>query len=454
MKIIVAGLGEVGSHLAEVLVQEGHEVSLIDASLAAAEKVGENLDAATYGGSATSVETLRRASVGNADLFLSVTSIDEVNLVSCSIAKKLGARRVVARQHARSLHEHRTFPFGRHFGIDYFVSPERLAAAALAKAIRSPLTPVVEQFARGSIEVTRLELPMEFSATKRKLADWALPSRMRVALVNRDQELFIPGAETRLEPGDELTLIGTPAAIKVAVRLLRGTDEASHRLRLLVYGADDVGMGLLEYFSPAEAAIKLIEPSQVRCEEVSAAYPWVAVVQGEATNSRLLLEENAMEADVFVAATRDDENNVMSCLQAVKLGIRPTMLVVHRPDYAGILSDIDELLGIGELVSPRLVAGRELLRYATPEPFISLWQTPGGAAEVLQFRLGAEQSPLFGQRIRDLKWPSQVLLLGIERADQTIVPTADDVVQGGDSLLLLAMTQQRKELTQMLESSL
>lgn len=454
MRIVLAGLGEVGFHLADLLVREGHELTVIDSSHERVREVEDDLDATAIYGSSTRASILSQARVNEAHLFLALTSSDEVNLVSASVAKSLGARRVIARVHAISQRENRVFPYARHFHIDHFVSPERLAAARLAKEIRSPIAPVLDQFAQGSIEVVQITVEDKPEVIGKNLVELNLPQRMRIGLIERGEKVMIPNAITSLEEGDQLILVGAPAALQEGVQLLRGEKKPPRKRRIVLYGADDVGLSVLDYFSAVDADIKLIEPDLHKCEHTSELYPWVKVVHGHAIDSRLLLEENVMMADVFVAATRDDENNVMSCLQAVKLGIRPCLLTIHRPDYAGVLSDIGDLLGINATVSPRVVTGTELLRYATDDPYIVLWEMPTGEALVIQIRLDAKESDLFGKMVKELSWPKGVLLLAIQRADRTIVPTADDRFEQDDSLILLTLSSTRQKALDLFESAL
>lgn len=453
MKIIVCGLGEVGMHLSDLLVREGHDLTVIEQDLARGATFEQNIDARVVRGSGTNVATLKNAGADSAEVLLALTSIDEVNLITASLAKALGTKRVIARNHSVLQHEQSLFDFAEHFGIDYFVSPERLAAAALAKEIRSPLAPIIDQFARGTIEVVGVKLEESSKAVGVPLMDLKLPSRMRVGILQRGDEISIPSADTKLQAGDELLLIGAPDAINPAVQQFQGEAKEKRR-RVVLYGAGDVGYGLLDYFSPHEVNLKVIEPDLAQCEELSQLYPWVSVIRGEAIHTQLLLEENVMEADVFIAATRDDENNVMSCLQAAKLGIRPCMLVIHRPDYAGILSDIGDLLGIQSIVSPRLVAGNELLRYATDQPYLVLWEHRVNTAQMIQFRLQAADSPMYGKKVREIKWPAGVLLIGIERADGTLVPSAEDEIRQRDSLLILTLSTSRDAVLKLFRSSL
>ncbi len=448
MKIIISGIGEVGSHLAGLLVEKGHELILIDPDPASVAAIEEHIDAKIILGSATSAALLAEAGVHGADLFLSLTSDDEVNLVACSVAKGLGAKKAVARYHAPARRDHQVFSYSRHFDIDYLVSPERLAAANLAKEVHSPISPVLDQFARGSIEVLQVTISPESSATGKPLNEIKLPARVRVGIIRRDGKVLIPGAREQLQPGDEAILIGAPQSITEATRLLEGK-EREKKSRIVVYGGDDIGIALIENFNPGEVQIKLIEPHRAKCEFIAEHYPWVEVIQGEAIHSRLLVQENIVEADIFVAATRDDENNVMACLQAAKLGIHPTLLVIHRPDYAGVLSDLGDLIGVSATISPRLVTGRELLRYVTTEPYLVLWELPGEEPQIIRLRLDAPESKLFGTAIRDLKWPPHTLLLGIERSDGTIVPTAADTIQSRDSLLLLTFKSNRAEVLEL-----
>ncbi|MEM6820691.1 MAG: Trk system potassium transporter TrkA [Verrucomicrobiota bacterium] len=453
MKIVICGIGEVGSHLARLLVENGHELVLVDPNPDSLSSIEETIDARIVIGSATSATTLKSIGIADTDIFLCLTSDDETNLVACSLAKALGAREVIARYHAPARQDHELFSYSDHFNIDYLVSPERLTAAHLAREIRSPISPVLDQFARGSIEVAQVELSENCPAVDFPLMDLKLPLRTRIGLIQRGSDVLIPSASEKLQANDQLILIGSPRPLAEAARQLVG-EKKEKRFRLVVYGANDVTIALIENFNAFDVQIKVIEPDRARCEWISEHYPWVNVVEGHAIHSQLLIEENVMEADVFVAATRDDENNVMSCLQATKLGIRPSLLVIHRPDYAGILTDIGDILGINATVSPRIVTGTELLRYITTKPYVVLWEMNRGGAQIIRIRLKAESSDIFGKKVRDVVWPEHALLLGIERADGTLMPTADDTIEQNDALMVLVLPKSRESILKLFASAL
>ncbi len=453
MKIVISGIGEVGSHLARLLVEGGHELILIDPSADSLASIEEHLDARVVLGSATSATILSEVGMEDTDVFLSLTSQDEINLVACSLAKGLGAREVIARYHAPAKQDHKIFSYSNHFNIDYLVSPERLTAAHLAREIRSPISPVLDQFARGSIEVTQVELSGKSSAVGKSLMELNLPLRTRIGLIQRGDNVLIPSASEELQAGDQVILIGAPQPLADATLLLEGQKKRK-RFRLVIYGANDVTIALIENFSAFDVQIKVIESDRSRCEWLSEHYPWVKVVEGHAIHSRLLIEENVMDADVFVAATRDDENNVMSCLQAAKLGIQPSLLVIHRPDYAGILTDIGDILGINCTISPRIVTGIELLRYVTTKRYMVLWEMPNGQAQIIRIRLKAKTAAVYDTKIRDIAWPKHALLLGIERADTTLVPVADDTIQYNDSLMILTLPSTRDEVLELFAKAL
>lgn len=450
MKIVMSGVGEVGFHLSEKLIHQGHELTLIEVDEARAAMLDERLDAAIVRGSGCSIAVLEEAGVKSADLFLALTDQDEINLVACSLAKALGTKQVIARCHGRLQEENRHFAYAKHFGIDRFFSPERLAAARLAKEIRSPITPVLEQFARGAIEVMQVSPPDHSKAIGKSLKDLRLPSNVRVGLIERGSEVLVPDAEVKLEAGDQVILIGDPRALKAAVIAIGGERRKS-KLKIVIYGAGEIGLGVLEYFSEFETDIKLIEPDSELCRRVSERFPWVRVVQGQATNAQTLREENLMEADIFAAATRDDEDNVMSCLQAAKFGVNPVLLTIHRPDYAGVLDDLGDVLGVHAVVSPRLVAEEELLRYVSQEPYLRLWHL-NGQAEIIRVEMSQERAKIYGHKLKEIGWPKDSLILGIERADETLVATGEDEIIRDDSLLIITLTAGRDKLLSFLKS--
>ncbi len=449
MNIVVSGLGEVGAHMARKLSQEGHSVSVIELVRGLTREFEEVVDAKFTCGDSTSLQVLRAAGADNADLFLALTSNDPVNLLSASLAKHLGAKRVVARCHAGAMREYRESGVLVRLGVDDLISPELIAAGELARRIRSRHLPLLANFARGAVEAAAVRIGPRSSVVGKRLADLKFPHDLRIGFVTRQSQSLLPGPDFELADGDVAMVVGVPEAIRNAARLLDSQILSRSRPKITVYGADDVGVGLVSYFLDEEADLKVIDPNQSRlrlCLEIN---PSVKAVVGEATNPGVLIEEGVIESDYFIAASRDDENNVMACLQAVKLGVSPVMLVIHRPDYAGVLSDLGDVLNIEAVISPRVVVAEELEQFASNTPFRVLWKSSDGVVEIIQtiYRASDEST------VRHLGLPPGALVLSVEGGEGHQMPEPDSRVRRGDGLTLLIPATSRGKILDLVHSA-
>lgn len=449
MNIVISGLGEVGMHMARKLSQESHAVSVIEIDERLLREMEEVVDAKFHLGSATSLDVLRESGAEQADLFLALTSNDPVNVLSAALAKQLGAKRVVARCHATTLREYRDEGIMEKLGVDDLISPELIAAGELARLIRSKHSPVLANFARGAVEALALRLGPRSRVVGKRLVDLKFPPDLRVGFVSRQGRSLLPTPDFEFVPGDQAVVVGKPETIREAGRLLDSEILDRFRPKITIYGADDVGVGLVSYFSHDEADIKLIDPSEKRLRECLNINPRAKAVQGEATNPALLIEESVIESDYFIAATRDDENNVMACLQAVKLGVSPVMLVIHRPDYAGVLSDLGDLLRIEAVISPRVAVADELQQFASRTPFRTIWKSPDGEIEIIQTIFRASEDT----DVRHLGLPPGTLVISVEGAEGHQMPGPDSRIRKGDGLTLLIAVSSRETILQKVYSA-
>ena len=442
MNLVICGLGEVGEHIAKKFSLEGHAVSVIDINTQRVRELEETIDAKFITGSSISLGVLREAGADKADIFLALSSDDAVNVLSASLAKRVGAKRVIARCHSVTLREYRKENILNHLGVDDLICPELIAAAALARQIRTRHTPIGGQFARGFVESAAFQISERSRVLGKKLSSLGFPSGLRLGFVVRKAKSLLPGPEFTLEGGDVAVVFGKPELINTAGKLLDATIVSSKKIKLTIYGADDVGQGIVGYFSPEQVEIKVIDSNEKLLQQLLQSHPRVKAVLGEATDPALLIEECVMESDYFIACTRDDENNVMACLQAVKMGVSPVMLAIHRPDYAGVLSDLGDLLKIEAVVSPRVAVAEELSQYVSQMPLRVLWQSPDNHILVIHtiFR-GESKVPL-----RNLGLPQGALVLSVEGSGGSQMPAADEIIYPGDGLTILLAKNMRNEV--------
>ena len=435
MQIVVIGLGEVGRHLLSVLDREGHDVVAVDADPEATRYAEEHFDVATLVGYGASQETLETAGVGKADVVVAVTDHDEVNLIAALAAQKLGAKQVIARAKGN---EFARWTEGVRYGllgVDVVINPRVLVAQELAKIARSHGASEVIDLAQGRIELVQVKLSEETRHTGKPLARLPLPRASLIAAVVRDGELFVPGGADVLLPGDRLYVIGTPAAVLEVEDMFSSRREAR---RVVIVGGGVVGEALARAIIGDGGDVLIIERNHDRAVELSSTLDGVTIVHGDGTDLQLLKEEEVATYDLFAAVTAHDEVNLMASLLAKRIEVPRTASVVQRGDYM----DIYRELGIDIALSPRIVASDHILRYSRTEEIHNLTVLEGGQAEVVELTARADCRAV-GMPLKHMNLPRGALLAGIVHGEEVVVPRGDDVVRGGDSVILLTTAEAR-----------
>ena len=355
MNVVVLGAGTVGQTVAELLCGRGVNVCVVDENPDVLRRVEEQLDVRTVRGSACDAATLFQAGVLSADLCLAVTSKDEVNLVSASVAREMGAIRSVARVFNPILRDNSTFDYQRHFSVDRLISLEHLTALELAKHIRSSAVLTVENFVRGGIEVQGIYVGGKAKAIGVPLKDLNLPKGVRVGLISGAERSTIAGANDSVQSGDHVTLIGGHGELLKVAHLFQ--DRSSRGPSVMIAGGGEVGLNLARMLERNRCQITLLEADPQRCEFVAARLPQTTVLHADVKSKADLEEARVGSADVFVACTGRDEENIVCGVEAKQLGCKRLITIVRSPDYANVL----ERLGIDVAVSPREAMARQIV---------------------------------------------------------------------------------------------
>lgn len=447
MKIIIAGAGDVGFYLCQVLSEDGHAVTMIEEQDAIADEAESSLDARVIRGNGASARCLEKAGVSSCDFFIAMTAHDQLNIVACSIARKLGAKYTIARVHDLVFSDNKRVNFQEYFHIDTLINPEALTAIELAKHVRNPERMAVEDFARGQIELQEIVTSPSAKALGKPLKEIRLPSSLKIGYLVRGETLAVPTADTVLEAGDKITVIGTPELL-LANRKLFTNEDSSSTIRVVLNGATETAISVIRRLSNYRFKIRVIEPDLKKCKDIAEAFPNVTVINGSATSLRLLEEEQIGSADYFISCTKDDEENVMTCLQAKKLGVKYVELVINKPDYEQVLQNISGFLDIRAAVSPRKVTVNEIKKYITNKDFIAIGELKGGTVEFIEFKI-PEKSPCLNKKLRDLKLPPACIVAAIVDELKAKVPNADDEIKAGDRIIVILEKDKRREVAQM-----
>lgn len=446
MKIVVVGAGEVGRFLCQSLSEAGHDVIVIESSEQTAQEVDEAADVRVVEGNGTSARMLKSAGVSDSDFFLAMTSDDRTNVISSSVAKALGANVTIARAHDHTYTDNTLVNYQLHFGIDFLINPEALSAVELAKAIRHPGRVAVESFARGEIEVQQVTISGKSKLAGKRLAEVRLGKGVYIGVIQRDGRTQVASADLTLEAGDSVALFGESDAVNAARLKLEPTNK-TEIVRVVLFGGSETAIALVRLLKNPRFKIRIVEGDRKLCRQLAESFPHVTVINGSATSLRLMEEEQIGSADFFVACTKVDEDNIMTCLQARKLGAKHVQLVINKPDYEEVLNELIDNLGVELAVSPRTATVNEVVRYISRDAAHELGELPEGAGKIMELRVDSD-STFCNQPIRSL--PSGVVVVVLMHKFQAKLPSADDVILPGDRLVVIVREDRLKEITNLL----
>lgn len=421
--------------MSELLSERGDEVTVIENSESIAEDMNEQQDVRVILGNGASAKFLEIADVKNCDFFLAMTAYDQLNIVACSLAGKLGAKNTVARIHDQVYSDNSVVNYQEYFNIGFLLNPEALCAVEFAKRIRNPERVAVEDFARGEIEVQRVTVGGASKILGESLKNIKFPKAMRVGYVLRKGEVFIPDASTQFERGDLVTILGSPEALFEAKPMFTA-QKSDDDVSIVIYGATEIAISLVRLLSNPRYKVRVIEPNLALCKKMAERFANITVINGSATSLRLLEEEEISGADYFVACTRDDEENIMTCLQAKKLGVKHVLLTINKPDYEAVLSNLVEVMGLDLVVSPRKTTANEIMRYVSRKKYVEVGKLQGENVELVEMKV-SEKSPCAGRKIFEAGLPKGCIIAALMHNNITKVPGANDVINAGDRLIVI-----------------
>lgn len=434
MKIVIAGAGAVGIHLSRWLSSESHDITLIDHDEARLLDIDSNIDAITITGEVTDFKTLERAKVGSADLYISVTSLEEANILSCMYAKRMGSRRTIARiSQMQYLNEEKINI--RDLGIDELISPESLAAREIRHLLKTNAASESIEFENGKITLLGLDIEEDAPAigkTMAQLADMHEFGSYLVVAIKRDDETIIPKGDTTVKACDHLYVITHAEGME---QLLEVTGKRKIDVStLVIMGGSRTGNLLAKKLSK-DYHVKLIEKDVDRSREIAAELPDVLVLNFDGTEFDKLEEEGIQNTDVFIAVTGNSETNILASLVAKNRGVKKVIAMVENIEYQSLTASI----GIDTLINKKLAAANFIYRYIRRGDFISLSTIHGVDAEVVEFEVH-ENSKVVNKPIKDLELPEGALIGGVIRQNKGLIPSGDFELHNHDKVVVFTKT--------------
>ncbi len=444
MQIIIVGCGKMGSSVAVQLVAEGHRVTIVDQSESVIEQISNTQDVIGYVGNGAVFSVLESAGAKDADLLLALTESDELNLLSCLIAHKIGAKHTVARVRNPEYAAH-MYQISDDLGLSMTVNPDRQAAEEIARVLRFPAAMHVELFANGRVELVSSKLPEKSILNGVPLYELPqkLGGKVLICAVERGGVYTIPGGSFVLRGGDTLYLDG--GAPREVAKTLRKAGVLANPVRsVMIAGGGRISYYLAQELLKSNLSVKIIERSRDRARVMAEQLPDAVVLNGDVTDHDLLQEEGIGSTDAFVALTGLDEGNILSALYAKHRNVSKVIAKVNNDSLETLIKDVS----LDSVVSPKRVATNRILRYvrsreasADQGEIRGLYKIADGSIEVLEFLASAENRNLLDIPLKDLRTKKHILIACIVRNGKAIIPGGMDCIEAGD--IVMVVTEQR-----------
>jgi len=438
MKIVIVGGGKVSMAVLDQLSREGHDLVLVDNNPEALHRHAEEYDVMVVRGNGASMATLTEAKAGEADLLIAATSLDEVNLLTCIFARKLGVAHTIARVRNPEYTE-QLADLREELGLSLVINPEQAAAKEIFSVLQFPSFLARDTFSNGKVEIVELKI-----GEQSKLRDIPLMELYKIAevkvlvcAVERQGEAFIPRGDFVLRKGDR---IHVTAAATDLVRLVKNLNIETEKIEsVMIVGGSRIAYYLSRSLIGAGVDVKIIEKDAKRCRELAELLPEATVIAGDGSEQSLLLEEGIEEVDALVTLTDMDEENIFLSLYGSFIGIPKTVTKVSRMEYAGLL----ETMSIDSVISPRLLVATDVVRYvrsmsnAGVGGVLTLHELIEDKVEALEF-FASKDTRYLGTPLLKMPLRKDVLVACILRRGRAIIPKGDDVIFEGDSVVVVA----------------
>ena len=445
MKIIIVGAGEVGYHIAQKLSEEKQDVLVIDKDQEKIRRVTENLDAQALLGPGTSPGMLKAAGVGEADMLVAATDSDEANLIACLLSRNINPHILkVARIRNREYHEEKDLFSRDLLGVDRIISPESVMVETIRSLMKVPGASDVVDFENGRVRLVGITIKPDSPLAGRRLLSFrGLEGKVLVGAIVRGDQVFIPHGEDTIRIGDLVYLVTKPKEMPRGFGFFEF--QSNEGRRVMIVGAGETGSALAFALEQEKMSVKIIERDAHKCTALVEKLKRGVVIHGDGTNRDLLVEENVDGVDFFLAVTGDEEHNILMSLLARALGAKKTITRVNKLSYISLVS----VIGIDTVISSRLSAVREILRYIRKGRIISVAPLKGEHAEVIEAE-ALETSDIVHVPLAKVKFPKGALVGAIIRREEVIIPGGDSVILPGDRLIILSLKKVLQRLEKLL----
>ncbi|MBN2519532.1 MAG: Trk system potassium transporter TrkA [Bacteroidales bacterium] len=440
MKIVIAGAGEVGSHLAKMLINENHDIVVIDPDEKNLKGI-ENLDLLTIQGSATSLNVLKEANIKKADLFIAVTYSEDTNITSAMLGKKLGAKKSIARIDNKEY----LFPSNKEFfesmGIDYLIYPENIAVRELVNLVTQAGTADFFDFSGGKLSLYVLRLGKDaplINKTIKETTNNIDNLEYRAVAITRNNETIIPRGNEMFKLNDVIYVISNQSGIKELMEL-SGKEQLQIK-NIMILGGSRIGIGAANQLEN-KYNVKLVEQNKEKCFKLAGILNNTLIINGDGRNLDLLSDEGLRNMDAFIAVTGNSETNILSCLLAKQLGVKRTIAEIENIDYIHIA----ESMGIDTIINKKLITAGRISRFTRSAEVSDIKCLTGTDAEVVEF-IAQTNSKITKGKLNQIDFPKDSIVGGFVRGESSFIATGNTQIQANDKVVVFALPKAFEKL--------
>ena len=435
MKIVIAGAGEIGSHLAKMLSMEYHEITVISPDEESLDKISSESDIVTVDGNPTSIETLVNAGVREADLFIAVNpdTLQDVNIVSAALAKKLGAKKVTARINNEEYQKNDNRILFTDLGIDSLFYPEKIAATEIVNLLKQNTASEFMNYSHGKLQLIVYKLEECSPMVDRTVAELKERTQnlFRCVAISRDSRTIIPKSATRFKTGDVVYLVSKKEGMEQALSL-SGKSKVAIR-NLMILGGGRIGEMVARSMEKQVDNIRLIVLKPEKCGQLSETLDRTLVINGDGRNSDLLLQEGIRDMEAFVAVTSSSETNILSCVVAKRMGIPKVIAEVENFEYIKLAEE----MGVDSVINKKLITAGKIFRFTLSNKVRSIKVLNGTDAVVLEFIVNTNSKITTG-KLRDLGFPEEAIIGGFVRGNESFIADSESTIRPYDQVVVFA----------------
>ncbi|MDD4876593.1 MAG: Trk system potassium transporter TrkA [Dehalococcoidales bacterium] len=441
MYVIIAGGGVVGFHIASLLVEEKQEVVVVEQNEEALENIRRQLDVKTILGNTATPKILREAEADRADLIIAVTNSDETNMLTCFIAKELGASTTAARIRNSEYSGYfvatsklssatRKVVRPKNFGIDIFINPEVEAAKEIISILSSFYSTPIESFANGLVQIREFRAEKEVIINK-PLRDITFSKPCVIAAISRANEIFMPQADELVKQDDHIYIVAAREFMDELGEMF--SQQQRPAKSVIILGGGNVGFRIAEGLQEHGIMVKVIEININKCQEIAAKLNGVTVVHGDGTDRDFLIEQGIPSADAFVATTKSDEINILCGFLAKNLGVSRSLVLINKLGYI----PLTEAVGVDVAASPSLLTARKIARFVLHGRAISATLLGGKQLQAVEF-VTSQTASIAHQTITEADLPKDIIIGAIIHNERVIIPPNSSIIEPGDHVITIS----------------